>query len=138
MPVVRFSCAPSANFHVGLTSDHDWSCRVLNAVLILAEYTPAATDRGLRNRHLCRNVWGIDPIAAAAPHPDALQIPFGRVFAVTGIIITVGVLTRLHGRQALLMGVTALIATANWWWAKRREIQTQNVSEAVVAAGVSD
>ena len=83
-------------------------------------------------------MWGIDPIAAAAPHPDALQIPFGRVFAVTGIIITVGVLTRLHGRQALLMGVTALIATANWWWAERRSLMKLQASQAVIAGGVSD
>jgi hypothetical protein len=38
----------------------------------------------------------------------------------------------------LLIGITAVVATANWWWAKRRDSQTHKVSEAVVAAGVSD
>ena len=71
------------------------------------------------------------------PHADALRIPFGRTLAVTGIVISMTLLTQLRVREALLMGVTVLIATANWWWAKRREIQTQKVSEAVVAAGVS-
>jgi len=72
------------------------------------------------------------------PHADALRIPFGRTLAVTGIVISMTLLTQLRSREALLMGVTGLIATANWWWAKRREIQTQKVSKAVVAAGVSD
>jgi basic amino acid/polyamine antiporter, APA family len=69
---------------------------------------------------------------------SALRVPFGRGLAVTAIIILVAVLTRLPARQGLLMGVTVLIATANWWWAKRREIRTQRVSEATVVAGVSD
>jgi basic amino acid/polyamine antiporter, APA family len=62
------------------------------------------------------------------PHVDALRIPFGRWFAIAGIIIAIAVLTRLQSRELLLMGVTALIATANWGWAKRRE----NTSEAEV------
>ena len=67
----------------------------------------------------------------------ALRIPLGQVFAVAGIIICIAVLSRLQLREALLMGFTVLIATANWWWAKQREIQTQKTSEAVVAAGIS-
>jgi len=69
---------------------------------------------------------------------DALRIPFGRVLAVIAIMILVAVLTRLPSRQALLMGVTVLVATGNWWWAKRRETPTPKVSDGVVAAGVSD
>jgi len=48
-------------------------------------------------------------------------------------VLTMAMLTRLPGRQALLRGVTVLIATANWWWAKHREIQTQKVSDGMVA-----
>jgi len=59
------------------------------------------------------------------PHADALRIPLGRWLAVLAIIIWLSVLTRLHARELLLMGITALIASANWWWAKRRENQIQ-------------
>ncbi len=72
------------------------------------------------------------------PHADALRIPFGRTLAVTGILIALALLTQLQAREALLMGITAMIATANWLWAKRREISTPKVSDGVVAAGVSD
>jgi basic amino acid/polyamine antiporter, APA family len=72
------------------------------------------------------------------PHADALRIPFGRTLAVTGILIALALLTRLQVREALLMGITAMIATANWLWAKRREIPTPKVSDGVVAAGASD
>jgi hypothetical protein len=57
--------------------------------------------------------------------------------AVTGILIALALLTQLQAREALLMGITAMIATANWLWAKRREISTPKVSDGVVAAGVS-
>jgi basic amino acid/polyamine antiporter, APA family len=69
------------------------------------------------------------------PHADALRLPFGRAFALAGILICLAVLTRLHAREALLMGITAMIATANWWWAKQRE---RRVSQAVIAAGASN
>ena len=54
------------------------------------------------------------------PQADALRFPFGRAFAVAGIAISLAVLTRLHAREALLMGITATIAVANWWWARRQ------------------
>jgi len=69
------------------------------------------------------------------PDADALRVPFGRTLAVGGILISMALLTRLHSREALLMGITALIATANWWWAKRRELQKQ---PAVIAATASE
>lgn len=68
------------------------------------------------------------------PQADALRIPVGRAFAVTGIIILIAVLTRLHGRQALLLGITSLIASANWWWAKRHDLHKRRASQ-VIAAG---
>jgi APA family basic amino acid/polyamine antiporter len=55
------------------------------------------------------------------PQADALRVPFGPVFAVLGIVISAAVLTQLRGRQVLLMGVTSLIAVANWYWAERNE-----------------
>lgn len=64
---------------------------------------------------------------------NALRLPFGRAFALTGILICLAVLTRLHAREALLMVITAMIATANWWWARRREFR--KLSRAVIAAG---
>ncbi len=54
------------------------------------------------------------------PHADALRLPFGATFSAIGIAICLALLTRLQLRQALLMGVTALVAAANWWLARRR------------------
>lgn len=57
------------------------------------------------------------------PRAPALRIPFGPLFAVIGIAISITLLTRLELRQALLMGLTALVATVNWWWAKQRAMK---------------
>ncbi|MGH9691435.1 MAG: APC family permease [Candidatus Acidiferrales bacterium] len=56
------------------------------------------------------------------PRADALRVPFGPVLAVIGILISLVLLTRLQRPQFLMMGATALIGAANWWWAKRRAI----------------
>lgn len=52
------------------------------------------------------------------PEAAALRVPFGPYLALLGIGICVVLLTQLKPREALLMAITALIATANWWWAK--------------------
>jgi basic amino acid/polyamine antiporter, APA family len=54
------------------------------------------------------------------PHADALRIPFGPLWAVLGIGISLALIAQVEPRDFLLMGVTALIAAANWWWAERR------------------
>jgi hypothetical protein len=55
------------------------------------------------------------------PEAPALHIPLGAPLAVTAIGISLGLISALDSRQALLMGGTALIATANWWGASRQE-----------------
>ena len=55
-------------------------------------------------------------------HPDAqaLRLPFGRAIAIAGIAICMALLSRLSLREALLMSITAVIASGNWWWARQR------------------
>jgi amino acid transporter len=53
------------------------------------------------------------------PDAPALRMPFGPGFAVIGIAISVVLLFQLEFRQVALMSVTAVIAAANWWWARR-------------------
>jgi len=47
--------------------------------------------------------------------------------AIISIVIMLTLLTQLSTREALAMGITALLATMNWWWAKRRELQKTQV-----------
>jgi amino acid transporter len=63
------------------------------------------------------------------PQVDALRIPFAQGLAVLAIIFWLAVLARLDARGALLMGITAAVATANWWWAKRRDMGNQRRAE---------
>jgi len=55
------------------------------------------------------------------PQADALRVPYGCMLAVVSILIMLALLTRLSTREALAMGITALLATVNWWWARKRE-----------------
>jgi amino acid transporter len=59
------------------------------------------------------------------PEAALFRLPFGRVLSVLGMLICVVLLSRMEFKQVLLMGITALIATANWWWARRRSALTK-------------
>jgi amino acid transporter len=67
------------------------------------------------------------------PGAQALRIPFGPALAVVSIAVSLALISALNLRQGLLIGVTALIASANWWWAKRQTIN-EGVSTVAVAA----
>lgn len=61
---------------------------------------------------------------------DAFRIPFGTVLAVVAICISIALISALDIRQVLLMSVTALLATANWWWAKHNVTQPTGQTSA--------
>jgi amino acid transporter len=52
------------------------------------------------------------------PQADALRVHFGPVLSAIGIFMSIVLIARLELSQALLMGVTVLIAAANWWLAR--------------------
>jgi len=52
------------------------------------------------------------------PQASGFRLPFGGIFSLLGMVICVVLLSRMELRQVLLMGITALIAAANWWWAR--------------------
>ncbi len=53
------------------------------------------------------------------PHAAALRVPAGRTVGIVGASISIGLLTQLQTRQVALMSVTAMIALANWLWARQ-------------------
>ena len=67
------------------------------------------------------------------PNADALRIPFGPVLSIIGVAISLGLMTGLKRRELLLMCVTALIATANWLWARRYRLELETRVEAEAA-----
>jgi len=56
----------------------------------------------------------------AKPSGDFLRVPFGPVLAVAGIILCATLLAQLDATHALLMLMTAALATGNWLWAVRQ------------------
>ena len=54
------------------------------------------------------------------PEANALRVPFGPAFSVAGIAAALGLVTRLNASALLLLAATAAMATANWWFVKRR------------------
>jgi amino acid transporter len=64
------------------------------------------------------------------PHADALRVPFGPILSIVAIAICLALLTSLTRREILLMGVTALIASANWLWARAFHPQLQTDPKA--------
>ena len=54
------------------------------------------------------------------PNVQALRVPLGPLLSVLGVMISVAMITGLKKNDLILLGVSALIATANWLWVKRR------------------
>jgi amino acid transporter len=59
------------------------------------------------------------------PNAVALRVPFGPALSIAGIAICLALMTGLQRREGLLMCVTALIATANWLWARRQNFELE-------------
>jgi APA family basic amino acid/polyamine antiporter len=60
------------------------------------------------------------PLRRLRPEVQGFRLPFGRAFAVTGVVFAAALVTRVEHRQALLMSVTAMIAAANWWGTRKQ------------------
>lgn len=56
------------------------------------------------------------------PHADAFRVPFGPKLSIVAIGIALFLLTGLKSGEVLLMGITSLIAAANWLWVRRRHV----------------
>ena len=54
------------------------------------------------------------------PGAARFRVPFGTLFSVLGLAICIVMLTQLKARETLVMVATALVAGANWWWARTR------------------
>jgi hypothetical protein len=67
------------------------------------------------------------------PDADALRIPFGPLLSVLAIAISLLLMTGLKRRELLLMCVTALIATANWLWARRHHLELRTKARSAAA-----
>jgi amino acid transporter len=67
------------------------------------------------------------------PDTDALRIPFGPLLSILAVAISLLLMTGLKRRELLLMCVTALIATANWLWAKRNYLELETKLKAAAA-----
>ncbi len=65
----------------------------------------------------CASLWRLRQVQ---PNAKALRIPFGRGFSVVGMLISLAFMSGLKLSEVFLMGVTGLIASANWWWGTRR------------------
>ncbi|PYY14653.1 MAG: hypothetical protein DMG61_09200 [Acidobacteria bacterium] len=68
------------------------------------------------------------------PQANALRIPFGPALAVISIAISLTLISALDRHQALLIGVTALLATGNWWWAKRQTVKEPESTMAIASS----
>ena len=65
------------------------------------------------------------------PRPKVGAFSFiGSVLSVLGVAISVALMIGLKPREVLLMGVTPLIPTANWLWARRHHVELEARAKA--------
>ena len=104
-----------------------WLLALSGTFLLLA--TLAAAAVAVEYIGICAALIRLRKLHPTAP---AFRVPWGRTLAVLGILICVSLLTRLTHQEILFMGVTATIALANWWWAKRRSLAKAEMAMASV------
>lgn len=64
---------------------------------------------------------------------EGFRIPFGPVLSIVAVAISLALITGLTRRELLLMCVTALIATANWLWARAHHPKLQKEAKAATS-----
>src|SRR5215469_14014775 len=64
------------------------------------------------------------------PNADAFRVPFGPALSIVAVGLALALLTGLKRREALLMCVTVLIATANWVWARWHQLDVESKAKS--------
>jgi len=59
----------------------------------------------------------------ARPGQALFHLPAGPVFSVAGILICLLLLSSIERANLLLVGLTVILALANWYWARRRALR---------------
>jgi APA family basic amino acid/polyamine antiporter len=65
------------------------------------------------------------PLRRLRPNADALRVPMGPLLSILGFAICLALMTGLRRNEVFLMCITAIIATANWLWAKRHRMDRE-------------
>jgi amino acid transporter len=73
------------------------------------------------------------PLAHAASESGRVQDSIRYRTGVLGVAIALALMTALKRRELLLMCITALIASANWLWARRHQFKLEAKASAVTA-----
>jgi len=81
----------------------------------------------------CATCAALIPLRRRQPGADALRIPFGPAASLVGVVISLALLTQLRGIEIALMGITALAAAANWWFARGRGATSRQVGADATA-----
>jgi amino acid transporter len=103
-PHISIFIATGLGWLLAVTGSFQW-CVLLSAGASIVYYA-AVCAALLRLRRL-------QPAAAG------FRLPFGTVFSLLGIAISLVLLTQLHLREVLFMTITALVAAINWWRVRR-------------------
>jgi amino acid transporter len=108
---------------LALTGTFRWILALTAASLMIVYGTSCAT---------------LVPLRRQRPGAQGFRLPFGQAFAVVGVLFAAALFTRVEHRQALLMGITAMIATVNWWWTRKQaqvELPMQPASPRGIVTG---
>jgi hypothetical protein len=81
----------------------------------------------------CATCAALIPLRRRQPEANALRIPFGQAVSLLGVAISLALLTQLRGKEIALVLITALVASANWWFARGRTAAVRQVDAAATA-----
>lgn len=72
------------------------------------------------------------PLRKRHPERVGFTVPLGPSLSITGIVMTLALVTRMHERETIALMITSLVATLNWWWiSRKRSNGTEGVQKPV-------
>jgi hypothetical protein len=70
------------------------------------------------------------PLRRRNPDANAYRLPFGATLSVVSVLLSAIVVAHVSGREAVVLGITVLIAALNWLWVRRKP---QNAPTTIAA-----
>lgn len=75
------------------------------------------------------------PLRRNHPQRKGFEVPFAPALSIVACVMSLALITRVHQREAIALGITMLVATASWWFTRNKAQKREPVETTVRVSG---